>query len=148
DRAPDRAGGRMAKLVDRQRIGHRRGDSPRGDPGGDPRGPRYAREIVLAHRHRTGQPDGHALPEGPLDVAALAVAAVRPTSRNGRAVSSDDLSLPRYDDRHANQFQCDSADEHRVRTSALLPRTKPRNATDKHGAQGQWQDRRVARHTR
>ena len=49
----------------------RRGDTPRGDPGGDPAGPGRPREIVLAHRYRAGQSNHPALPRRLLDASLV-----------------------------------------------------------------------------
>ena len=46
-----------------------RGDPPGGDSCGDPRCAGCAAEVVLAHRHRAGEPHRHALPGARLDAA-------------------------------------------------------------------------------
>ena len=87
----DRVSGWMQSSGRPPRPDHR-GHPPGGDSCGDPRRAGCAAEVVLAHRHRTGQPHRHALARARVDTAVVPV--TQPIGMSSNACFTTDISQP------------------------------------------------------
>ena len=98
----DRVRGWLDSLTDPSHAAGR-GHPPGGGSCRDPVGPRRAAEVVLAHRHCAGQPDGDALPRPRLDAAHPTWLSRRATSANA-CLAIDISQAPRVGPRNRGQF--------------------------------------------